>query len=285
MDKTIDENKKTLLIACCTNCGKKGHFYKYCNEPITSYGIILVKYDRNIISNSDSDMIKISKFMNNIQFLMISRKNSLGYIDFIRGKYKPDNQDNLRYLIQQMSPDEIVKIKNETFDTLWNDFWMDKNNRKYVQEEYKIAYEKYNKISKDLPKLIDETKLLYLTPEWGFPKGRRNNCETSLECAIREFKEETGYSESDISLIDNIKPFIENFIGTNGVKYRHIYFLAECITDKEPEISNDTQKYEIGNIGFMNYNDTIEIIREYHVAKKNIVKHVLIYFLNQILPN
>lgn len=275
--------KNTLINVSCTNCGKKGHYFKFCNEPITSYGIILVRIDRQIINNDDNHITKVSKFMNNIKFLMISRKNSLGYIDFIRGKYKIDNEENIKYLLQQMLPTEIEKIKTESFNILWNEFWMDKHNRKYVLEEFKFANEKYDKINKILTKLINNTPPLYSSPEWGFPKGRRNNNENSLECALREFCEETGYSPEDINLIDNCKPFVENFVGTNGIKYRHIYFLAEDNTSKIPQIIFDTQKYEIGDIGFFYYNDAINLIRDYHIAKKNIVKNVLVFYLNQIL--
>jgi 8-oxo-dGTP pyrophosphatase MutT (NUDIX family) len=283
-NKINDEPKKNLSNnICCTNCGKKGHYFKFCNEPITSYGVILVRIDKSIFESSDNHIIKTSKFMNDIQYLMISRKNSLGYIDFIRGKYKSDNEENVRYLIQQMLPQEIEKIKTQSFDLLWNEFWMDKFNKKYVLDEYKMSVEKYNRIVKEMPNIINETKALYNIPEWGFPKGRRNNNESSLESALREFYEETGFAPSDILLIDNAKPFIENFVGTNGVKYRHIYYLAEATTNKEPEIVLESQKYEVGNISFMHYNDAVNIIREYHIAKKNIVKNVLVYYLNSIL--
>ena len=54
----------------CNNCGKKGHLYKECKLPVTSCG--------NIVFRLDKDEPEI---------LMIQRKDSLCYIDFIRGKY------------------------------------------------------------------------------------------------------------------------------------------------------------------------------------------------------
>jgi len=54
----------------CNNCGKQGHQFHQCKLPITSYGIILFRYSEK-----------------GIQYLMLRRKNSFGYIDFIRGKY------------------------------------------------------------------------------------------------------------------------------------------------------------------------------------------------------
>ena len=56
----------------CNNCGNKGHLYKNCRHPILSYGIIL--YD-------DTDKT-------NLKIVMIERKDSIAYIEFLRGKYK-----------------------------------------------------------------------------------------------------------------------------------------------------------------------------------------------------
>jgi hypothetical protein len=54
----------------CNNCGKQGHLYHQCKMPITSIGLITFR-----IYNDE------------IQYLMICRKDTLGYIDFLRGKY------------------------------------------------------------------------------------------------------------------------------------------------------------------------------------------------------
>ena len=53
----------------CNNCGKQGHLYHQCKLPITSNGIIAFR------KNKTSEL----------EYLMICRKDSLGYIDLIRG--------------------------------------------------------------------------------------------------------------------------------------------------------------------------------------------------------
>ena len=50
------------------------------------------------------------KYKNSIKFLMIRRKNTLGYIEFIRGRYNIDNIDGIIFLFRQMTPLEIKKI-------------------------------------------------------------------------------------------------------------------------------------------------------------------------------
>lgn len=52
-------------------------------------------------------------------------------------------------------------------------------------------------------------------PEWGFSKGRRNYLEGEYECAVRETVEETGVQAELMSVIKNVLPFEEVFIGSN----------------------------------------------------------------------
>jgi len=73
----------------CNNCGKQGHQFHQCKLPITSYGMIVFRSSEN-----------------GIQYLMIRRKNSFGYIDFIRGKYIANNLEHLEILFNEMSIEE-----------------------------------------------------------------------------------------------------------------------------------------------------------------------------------
>ena len=70
----------------CNNCGKRGHLYKECKLPVTSCG--------NIVFRVDNDEPEI---------LMIQRKDSLCYIDFVRGKYDIQNINYIQTLINKCS--------------------------------------------------------------------------------------------------------------------------------------------------------------------------------------
>ena len=74
--------------------------------------------------------------------------------------------------------------------------------------------------------IIENSKTQWSETEWEFPKGRRNSKERDIDCALREFEEETGINKNRISVIENILPFEEIFIGTNHKSYKHKYFLA-----------------------------------------------------------
>lgn len=300
----------------CTNCGKAGHEFKQCHGPITSWGIILVDcgimdrphYDSDkllYLDINNTDNIEImnmqeqsiaSLAFSQIKFLMISRKHSLGYIEFIRGRYRPLMIDQTIYLFRQMKQEEIDKIKTSLemengFDYLWNDMWgthptyhltKEKYESQKKYEELKLAYVNGPDVSLEF--IVNNIKPDYDTDEWGFPKGRRNRDETDEECAIREFKEESGYTDNDFKIVHEIKPINETFIGTNGVKYCHMYYVAEFTGNTAPR-NNITEQQcgEVGAIDFFDFNTAINKIRDYHTERRSIVKNLFIYYVKKII--
>ena len=90
----------------CSNCGKNGHNYKNCKNPIISYGIMLFKYINN-----------------EFKLLLVQRKDSLSYIEFIRGKYSTTNTNKLLTILTNITKYELSMILNSDFDTLWHNLW------------------------------------------------------------------------------------------------------------------------------------------------------------------
>jgi 8-oxo-dGTP pyrophosphatase MutT (NUDIX family) len=300
-------------IFYCSNCGKDGHLFKNCDEPVTSYGIILLYFDMNnqnsfiasssnngiknfydqagIVINGAKDLELFCQFKNSIKFLLIQRKHTLGFLEFLRGRYVIENVDGIIFLFEQMTSDEITKIKNHTFDELWDEVWGENKNKFTYQNEYISSKDKFNKLSSDdngylnLNFYINNVVPVWSYAEWGFPKGRRNLKEENRECAIREFMEETDFKNDDFMILDNIQPIEETFIGTNGINYKHVYYIGMATTDKTPSINpnNKTQLSEIGNIEYMTYEEIIKIIRPYHVERQKIVTQIYIYFMNKII--
>jgi len=289
----------------CTNCNSPEHEYRNCPEPITSWGIILVnlselkdipiKHNKlnikshiyNIAPESSEDLKLLGFVTHKIKFLLVQRKHSLGYIDFIRGRYKVDNIDGINFLFQHMNQNEIDQLKEIPFEELWNELWNnDQDKLNYLKKEFQTAKMKFENIKSNcdlelnLDFYVTNVKPLYKFNEWGFPKGRRGRNESNKDCAIREFCEETNIKKETIKLIDNIEPIEENLIGTNGVKYRHIYYLAETLTDDLPSIDGN---YEIGGIEYFTYNDGHEALREYHIEKRQILTNIFYYYLENIL--
>jgi len=286
--------EKTITIKknfYCTNCNKKGHVYKNCLEPIISNGIIGIYINNFDIENFDNlekyislnlyPSLRLKKNTNfeyknlynentNIKFLMIQRKNSLGYLEFIRGRYDETNNQNINYIFEQMTENEINDILTKDFDILWNDLW-DINNikNKNHYKEYINSRQKFYELKLNKSNIINNLKPKYLYNEWGFPKGRRELYESDIICAIREFEEETNIKENMYNLFESCSKIKENLVGTNGINYLHNYFLAILNTDKINNI--DSANREIGNIKIMSYNECIENIRPYHINKLKII--------------
>jgi 8-oxo-dGTP pyrophosphatase MutT (NUDIX family) len=237
---------------------------------------------------------------------MIRRKHSLNYIEFIRGKYDLNNVEYLENIINMMSTDEQTKLLNNSFNLLWNELWNDskKNSVEYKESEHKFnllkkgTYIKKNDINikTSLEHLIKNNIITYSEPEWGFPKGRRNINEKNIDCAKREFEEETNNNEYDYTIL-NMSPLDEVYLSTNLSKYKHIYYIAQSKNDRvlTVDITNKHMNTEIGDIGWFSVNDSINKIRNYNIDKRNkliylhrMIKSTLdnfIYILNKYLDS
>ena len=182
----------------CNNCGKVGHLFHQCKMPIISIGIIAFRKMPSTIVDE-----KLDTNNSNFEYLLIRRKHSLGFVDFMRGKYQMNNKEYILSLINKMNMEERKKIIEQEFDELWDYLWGENVGIQYRSEE-KISQEKYNtlkggvfnKVHYDMKSLVEECNENYEESEWGFPKGRRNYQEKDLTCALREFEEETGYSRT-----------------------------------------------------------------------------------------
>jgi len=247
----------------CNNCGRQGHLFHQCKLPVTSYGIILFR------SSTEG-----------IQYLMLRRKNSFGYIDFIRGKYVQNNLEHLQNLFNEMSIQEREEIKVNNFDTLWKNMWGDSIIGTQFKGEEIASQKKFeslklatniNEISV-LDFLIENASTKWIETEWEFPKGRRNYQEKDLECALREFEEETGISKKDIIIVENVIPFEEVFIGSNHKSYKHKYFLA--YTNKNNDSLNDYQKTEVSKLEWKTLEECLESIRPYNLEKKQLIINI-----------
>lgn len=248
----------------CGNCGKLGHTYRKCNEPVTSTGIIAFK------ENSDYNLDKV---------FLICRKDSIGYSELLRGRYDINDKKYIKTMLEMITQGEVAKIRDwKKFETLREDLGLDLSNRQY-KSEYHDAKLKFNLLQngiKDytLDTILDEIGEFWEEPEWGFPKGRRHLKETDLECAEREFQEETGFQKQDYQIMYNVAPLEEYFIGSNSVRYKHIYYFAKIITDRPPKVDPDNiqQACEVGNVGWFSYTDSQLKIRPYHKEKLAVLK-------------
>jgi len=245
----------------CNNCGQRGHSFGQCRQPITSIGIIGFRYNE----------IK-QKF----EYLLICRKDSLGFVDFVRGKYNIHNKPHLMNIINEMSVTEKDKIVSSTFDELWNGLWINEYGLKYRNDET-LSRDKYQHIKTgvvtamgtyNLGDLVKESNTMWTEPEWGFPKGRRNYMEKDIATGLREFEEETGLNRHCIDIIQNVVPYEEVFTGSNYKSYKHKYYIANISSNESLE---QYQKSEVSKICWKTYEESVQMIRSYNLEKKEVL--------------
>lgn len=304
----------------CNNCGKVGHLCYQCKLPIISYGIILFRQRKTKTLEQQCP---------EYEYLMICRRNTFGYIDFVRGKYSVYNIPYLCRLFSEMTVHEKQNILTMSYDSIWVDMWetplpkknsnlssntsvgiskpdasatatttastnyrTEESNAKHKFEQLRAGVIDENGMLVTLETLCQQGEK-WEDPEWEFPKGRRNYSEKELSCALREFQEETGYSAAKISVVENLMPFEEQFIGSNWKAYKHKYFLAcccedgdngdsddckmstgGCVTKSSDGVQQQQQQYqtsEVSKMEWKTYEECMRSIRSYHLEKRTLI--------------
>jgi len=233
-------------------CTVLQRFKKMCDEsmqsyshkkPTPSYGIILFYILDGVY-----------------RFLIAQRRDTIEYIDYLRGRYT-DSQLELYFSL--MTQSEKDRLANWSFEELWDDLWIDKNNN-FWKNIYPKAMSKYNHKKNVMLQLLQENEKSTIEPSWGFPKGKKEINETDIECAMREFSEETGMTINYTNLLTE-PPFKETYRGTNGRIYTTVYYLAYCDSEipivKIPlnGIRKETVSDEIGELKWV----TLEESRQF----------------------
>ena len=280
----MSDNKTggTNVSHYCNNCGKFGHLFSTCVVPITSSGVIAfrqkIKSDKGCHFSSVIDDDDDSK--NKFEYLMIQRVDSFGYVEFMRGKYSINNYQYLKNIIDEMTVHEKQNVLTKSFDELWLSLWGEYSGIQYRGEE-QVSKNKYLQLKAgvewggmkySLETLIKSSTTRWEVAEWGFPKGRRNHQEKDLDCAFREFSEETGYDKQCLKQILNVIPYEEIFIGSNIKSYKNKYYLSYM--DNNATQINNYQKSEVKNMKWLTYDECMNTIRPYNIEKKNIITSI-----------
>lgn len=280
-------------IICC-NCGGVGHVYARCNHPVTSYGVVCytMRYDK-----------ATNKY--HPYYLMVQRKDSLSFVEFMRGKYDLQNLEYMLRLFSHMTPEEREKIQTLDFDELWQHLWSQSHGRNFMKEyqrskiKFTILKQGYYLKRQDcsvvtqmldtsceimtfvnIPFLLQHSNIKLKEPEWGFPKGRRNfSSEDDRHCALREFREETGIDMSKVRCRRDLKPMEEVFTGSNKVRYKHVYYLAHVppallYEENLYNPKNKCQTREIRNVRWFDYEEAQSKIFVENIERKELLKRV-----------
>ena len=277
-------------IKHCTNCGIPGHSYRDCQSPITSFGVLLFRVNNSswsqdtVLTKTPHSITGFEGFTENLQVLLIQRRDSLGYVDLLRGKYSIHDVEYIKKQIAGMTDEEREKILNRDFDELWAEMWGSESNDVQYKKDKENSRNKLMALREGITLDISGTTATledfvrncpvhWDTPEWGFPKGRRDGSESDLDCALREMREETGLNAEDVVVISNLEPLSETFFGSNRVHYCHKYFVIFVPDGNKVkyDITNPHMRREIGGLGWFSMNDALHKIRSENNEKREVL--------------
>lgn len=186
----------------------------------------------------------------------------------IRGKYSSANIEHMQVYIDSMTNHEKDLMSTKDFGELWEYMWggVLSNRKNHDRAHAEIKFTNSRDI---ILECIQTSTTSWEHPEWEFPKGRMQQGETDIECALREFEEETHISINTINVVYNICPFEEVYKGSNDKMYQITYFLAK-LKDEEPNLSS-FQEEEVSRMEWKDLEECLASIRPCNKEKKELV--------------
>lgn len=273
------------MIKLCIKCGTEGHTNRSCKGPVTSFGLIVFTQGRqdflkgrmypfHRVPCKTHDKIsipnQIPSSVEEVLFLLVERKDTVGFLNIVQGSYpdlEPYKSKKLNKYIYELTCEERQKLVKYSFEDLWKIAGSDKRDLVKAKAKFDIL---------KVEELLKIHACSHQEADYLMPKGRLKFGETTRQCAIREFSEETGYTKSDVEML-NLDPYEEQFTGTDGKSYKNVFFVARLrygatVSVKLGDDPNQTK--EVRNVGWFNVNECSTLIRDYHQDKKNIIVQV-----------
>ena len=157
---------------------------------------------------------------NEIYFLLKKRRDSISFVNLIKNANRLSEYE-LNKDISSLTTDEIERIKNNDFESVWNDFNI---HRKSKKEEI-FARRNFSLIKKTL--MYVKNKKEYL--QWGFAKDKRAEIsrkkfkEHELNCALRSITHNFGIFK-ELKILESTPVLDKNI--SKKYKYKVKYFLG-----------------------------------------------------------
>lgn len=200
-------------LPSCTNCGIQGHLNHKCTQPLSSYGVVVVK---------GNDLL-------DCKVAMIMRQDSYDYQSLI--KNVGIDQTLIKDIARGITKTEKQKLLTKSFKDMWDELYG--HTRWAVDSKTSNNRNKVFNMSKDRFDLLNIRSIVYdlnidalsNEPDWSIPKGKLKNQESWLTCALRELKEEININKHDLKYIDDT-PIYHLRTGSDGRSYLTVYYIA-----------------------------------------------------------
>jgi 8-oxo-dGTP pyrophosphatase MutT (NUDIX family) len=219
------------------------------------------------------------------EVLMVRKRYTYGFFSFVFGKYKKNNDATIIALLDDMTNQEKLDILSLRFDFLWWRIWLllpgtgeQKDVESPTSSDWLDIYKKKTVVNfirtpppRDKQELYIKKKSrfesMFLRDNgahldrlmkqsrqsvdllWEIPKGHIHKGESFLHAAMREFKEETGVSENEYTMLFDVAPF-EYSYEYDQITYTDHYYVAVACESIIPHASfmAPTQLLEIDTV-------------------------------------
>jgi 8-oxo-dGTP pyrophosphatase MutT (NUDIX family) len=229
--------------------------YKKNNTPIKrSFGVCCCRFNPNT---------------NEVEAIMVRKRVSYYYVEFVMKSQYGKSDEEIISILNFMTCDEKFDLLSLDYTHIYHRIWMvnPEINSTTMKQEH---YDRYLHLKHEFTKTfsVDKGKRLKdlinrsnnIESLWEIPKGHKcNPQEKELNCALREFEEETGIPSSDYKILDE-HPFALKYTSAK-VNYHNMYYLAIIENDKwmdsrnlKVDYKNISQFGEIGDIRWMDIN-------------------------------
>jgi len=200
----------------------------------TSYGLLLVRPVRGVSVE--------------LEYLMVRRRTTYAYSDLVLGRYSrrhmraaqrhPDTWVAfLRAYLDMMTVEELQALRSMDFDRIWARIYST-----VPDPACRLKFCADLLLNDTLAHAIDQVRPhnRYL---WEPPKGRKHEWESDLDCARREFWEETQIAPTCYTLTGQC---LARAWDSCGQRYRAVYYLAWTA---DPQVGGRLTVAQIQRIG------------------------------------
>lgn len=253
---------------------KKDAIIKNDKKDDKSDSILYIGYEKrpkpnpnNIIKKVSAGIALFRNVNNETEIVFVKKRYTYMFSLFVLGAYDSHDTKRLLYMFSRMIIEEKIMILKLDFDLLWNHLWMlDVNNPKFQKKKignvefYKKKRNKFEQLINDggkyIRKIVAESKNSPLV--WEIPKGRIFESENLVECAVREFEEETGIKKKSYTLLADVKPIVMTYRDGN-FHYKYYYYLARS-NETEENLKRDPSIKINLRIDFNNIDQISELV-------------------------
>lgn len=205
-----------------------------------------------------------------VQFILVKKPTTYHFNEFIGGRYSKSDDRHLKKLFNNMTYYEKMDIASTRFNLMWYRLYKHiPSDQGFTSDHYPLQELYLRRKSKfELSFMRDSgarlRKLMANTCNaetiWEIPKGRKQEHESAIQAAMREFTEETTIPMDNYKVLWRIPPYIETY-SDFGVTYQNVYYYADAVGDWEPSIhfTDQQQVFEVQAIGWCTRNDILHM--------------------------